>query len=122
MLLARLLPVAALAALACTTSADILRLDPMPRPQTNPDSIQLIGQEPKRPYVVIAIVSARSGFMSVGTESDPIRARLIKEAARLGGHAVLFDTSSLTRVGGDDTERQQLTGKVIVFTDSTGSH
>lgn len=117
MLLARLLPVAALATLACITNADILRLDPMPRPPTHPDSVQLIGQEPNRPYAVIAIVSTQSGF-----GSDLIRARLIKEAARLGGHAVLFDISSLTRVGGDDGERQQLTGKVIVFTDSTRYH
>ncbi len=117
MRLTRVLSVApVLLGFACT-SADILRLDPTPRPATIPSSIQLIGQEPKRPYTVIAIVSAR-GDMIGGNA----RSRLIKEAARLGGHAVLFDTSSLTRVGGDDTERPQLTGKVIVFTDSTSAN
>jgi hypothetical protein len=77
----------------------------------------LIGQEPKRPYTVIAIVSARRELLF-----GEARTRLIKEAARLGGQAILFDTSSLTRIGGDESERQQLTGKVIVFTDSTRSN
>ncbi len=112
---------ALLGALACT-SADILRLDPTPRPQTNPASIQLIGQEPQRPYKVIAIVSAQAGDPGTGNSAEHVRARLLKEAARLGGHAILFDTSSLTRIGGDKSERQQLTGKVIVFTDSTRSN
>ena len=115
MFVTRILPFAAVLGTVACTSADILRLDPTPRPATNPATIQLIGQEPQRPYAVIAIVSAQGG---VGGHA---RSRLLKEAARLGGHAVLFDTSSLTRVGGDDTERQQLTGKVIVFTDSTRS-
>ncbi len=120
MLQTRVLHLAALlGALACT-SADILRLDPIPRPQTNPASIQLIAQEPTRPYKVIAIVSAQS--MGLGDGANQARARLVKEAARLGGHAVLFDANSLTRIGGDQSERPQLTGKVIVFTDSTGSN
>ena len=48
--------------------------------------------------------------------------RLIREAAHLGGHAVLFDISSMTRVGGDESERLQPTGKVIVYADSTQPH
>lgn len=109
-----------LGALACT-SADILRLDPTVRPQTNPSAIQLIAQEPARPYTVIAIVSAQTASTG-GDAPAEVRARLIKEAARLGGHAILLDTNSLTRIGASDSERQQLTGKVIVFTDSTGSN
>ncbi len=107
---------ALLGALACT-SADILRLDPTPRPQTQPDAIQVIAQEPTQPYKVIAIVSARPELMF-----GQARTRLVKEAARLGGDAVLLDNSSVTRVGGDKYERTQLTGKVIVFTDSTASN
>lgn len=121
MILARAVPVALVLGLVACTSADILRLDPTPRPATNPASIQLIGREPARPYKVIAIVSAQSGGPGTGG-AERARGRLLKEAARLGGHAILFDTNSLTRIGGDESERQQLTGKVIVYTDSTGSN
>jgi len=107
--------------LACvTTSADILRLDPKPRPPTDPSTIQMIGKEPSRPYAVIAIVSAHSS-LTLGDVSPEVRQRLLKEAGRLGGHAVLLDASSLTRTGGEN-EHTQLTGKVIVYTDSTGSN
>jgi hypothetical protein len=109
---------AALIILACT-SADILRLDKTPRPRTNPESIRLIAQEPTQPYTVIAIVSARQ---DVG--GDP-RARLIKEAARLGGQAVLLDAASVTRVGtGGEygSSVLQLSGKVIVFADTARSN
>jgi len=60
----------------------------------------------------VAIVSARGGL-------EYARARLIREAAKLGGHAVLLDNGSLTRVGGDEISSQQLTGKVIIYSDST---
>jgi len=120
MSLSRILSItAALGVLACT-SASVLRLDPTPRPETVLSSIALLGQEPTRPYKVIAIVSARSP--GVGDDVSQVRQRLLKEAAKLGGHAVLLDNSSLTTVGGDENARQQLTGKVIVFTDSTGSN
>jgi len=115
MLLTRVLSLSAvLVALACASNSEILVLDPSLRPQTSPQSIRLIAQEPTRPYLVVAIVSARGAV-------DEARHRLIKEAARLGGHAVLFDSSSLTRIGGDETQQPQLTGKIIVYTDSTGS-
>ncbi len=90
-----------LGAVACT-SANVLRLDPLLRPRTNPNSIQLLAREPRQPYTVIAIVSARG------------RKRLLKEAARVGGDAVLLDISSMS--GFDDS----ITGKVIAFTDSAG--
>jgi hypothetical protein len=108
-------PAAALVATLACTSADILQLDTTPRPQTLPTSIQLLGREPERPYTVIAIVSARNDW------NGDVRARLIKEAARLGGHAVLLDAGSVTRIGTgrDSGTLLQYSGKVIVFTDST---
>ena len=117
MILTRVLPAAAvIGVLACvTTTADILQLDQSVRPQTTPQSIRLIALEPAQPYKVLAIVSARGNL-------DEARARLIKEAARLGGHAVLLDNGSLTRIGGDEGTEQQITGKVIVFTDSSGAN
>jgi len=112
MLQMRLLALSALlGGLACAR-ADILLLDPSVRPQTTPQSIRLIAQEPARPYVVVAIVSARGDVESA-------RHRLIREAAKLGGHAVLLDNGSLTRIGGDQSTEQQITGKVIVYSDST---
>jgi hypothetical protein len=103
-----------LGALACTT-VDILMLDTSLRPQTSPQSIRLIAQEPTRPFAVVAIVSAHG-------DMETARQRLIKEAARLGGHAVLLDNSSLTRIPDRESTEQQITGKVIVFTDSSGAN
>ena len=109
---------ALLFAVACT-SADVLRLDPAPRPQTDPKSIQLIGQQPTRPYTVIAIVSAHSSSVGV----DQVRQRLLKEAAHLGGHAVWFDGNGVTRTGSDEVSTMvQLSGKVIVYTDTTAAN
>ena len=105
---------ALLGGLACA-KPDILLIDRAVRPQTSPQSIRLIAQEPTRPYVVVAIVS------TVG-DVETARHELIKQAARLGGHALLFDTSSITRAGGDQGTSPVLTGKVIVYTDSTGSN
>ncbi len=99
-----------LGAVACT-SASVLRLDPLPRPRTNPDSIQLLAREPRQPYTVIAIVSARGGA-GTGDRVDRARKRLVKEAARLGGDAVLFDINSMSDSG--------ITGKIIAFTGSAG--
>ncbi len=115
MLTMRVLSLSALlGALACTT-ADILMLDTSLRPQTSPQSIRLIAQEPTRPFAVVAIVSARGDIVTA-------RQRLIKEAARLGGHAVLLDNSSLTRISDRESTEQQITGKVIVYTDSSGAN
>jgi hypothetical protein len=105
---------ALLGGLACA-GPTILMLDGSVRPRTSPQSIRLIAQEPTRPYVVVAIVS------TVG-DVESARHELIKQAARLGGHAILFDTSSITRSGGDQSSSPVLTGKVIVYTDSTGSN
>jgi hypothetical protein len=96
-------------ATACA-KPDILRIDPTPRPATVPSAIRLIAQEPSQPYKVIAIVSTQS------TRIEAAQRELIKQAALLGGEAILLDNSSLSRIGKDSNE-QQLTGKVIVFLD-----
>ena len=91
---------------ACGVGADVLRLDDVPRPQTVPDSVKLLAKEPSEPYTVIALISVTSADRGV----DALRQRLLAEAARLGGHAVLFDSESLAR--GED---HRLSAKVIVF-------
>jgi hypothetical protein len=98
------------------TRADVFRLDQTLRPQTYPDAVRLIAQEPQQPYTVIALVSVRPD--PVFGSQDDARKRLLKEAARLGGDAVLLGAGSLTRVGtGGESGGSQLllTGKVIVF-------
>jgi len=61
MFLSRVVPLAfVLGTIGCSTRADVMRLDPTLRPQTRPDSVQLIAQEPQQRYTVIALVSVRS--------------------------------------------------------------
>jgi len=117
MFLSRVVPLAVIVGtIGCASSADVLRLDQALRPQTRPDSVQLIAQEPQQHYTVIALVSVRSaGFLG---SQDDARRRLLKEAGRLGGDAVLLGAGSLTRVGtGGEGGGSQLLlmGKVIVF-------
>lgn len=116
MFLSRVVPLAFVLGTIGCTSADVLRLDQLLRPQTHPDSVRLIAQEPQQPYTVIALVSVRSDPLLAS--QDDARKRLLKEAARLGGDAVLLGAGSLTRVGtGGEYGGSQLllTGKVIVF-------
>ncbi len=117
------LPAVIVGTLGCATHADVLRLDSMLRAQTHPDSVRLIAQEPQQSYTVIALVSVRSDPV-LGSQ-DGARRRLLKEAARLGGDAVLLGAGSLTRVGtGGEYGGSELllTGKVIVYTDSARSN
>ncbi len=117
------LPADIVGTIGCATHADVLRLDSMLRAQTHPDSVRLIAQEPQQPYAVIALVSVRSDPV-LGSQ-DGARRRLLKEAARLGGDAVLLGAGSLTRVGtGGEYGGSELllTGKVIVYTDSARSN
>ncbi len=101
---------AALLMAACVKT-DVLRLDAGLRPATEPRAVQVLATVPNEPYVVIALVSVSSADRGV----DALRQRLIREAARLGGHAVLFDAQSLART--DD--RRLLSAKVIVFERTT---
>ena len=69
----------------------------------------------------IAVALAATAVSTQSIQIERARRGLIKLASQLGGHAVLLDNSSLSRIGNDSNE-QQLTGKVIVYTDSTGSN
>jgi hypothetical protein len=93
-------------AVACVNS-DVLRLEESVRPATDPGGIRLIAQEPTEPYSVIALLSVSSPDRGV----EALRERLIREAARLGGDAVLLDSESLARTG----EKRRISAKVIVF-------
>jgi hypothetical protein len=116
MFLSRIAPLAIVMTVAGCRSADVLQLDTTLRPQTHPDSVRLIAEEPQQPYTVIALVSAtRQGWLFFAKSA---RTRILEAAARLGGDAVLLGTESLTRVGtGGEYGGTvvQLSGKVIVF-------
>jgi hypothetical protein len=116
MFLSRVVPLAlVVAAVACSSAVDLFPIDTTPRPPTNPDSIQVLAEEPQRPYKVIALVSAFDGS---GFRPKSARRRLMEAAARLGGDAVLLGTESLRRVatGGElGGTSIQVSGKVIVF-------
>jgi hypothetical protein len=117
MFLSRVVPLAFVLGTIGCMHVDVLRLDETIRPQTQPDSVRLIAQEPKQPYTVIALVSVMPDAQGGGSQ-DGARKRLLKEAARLGGDAVLMGTGSLTRVGTGGEyggTALLLTGKVIVF-------
>jgi UDP:flavonoid glycosyltransferase YjiC (YdhE family) len=109
--IAALLPITLL--IAACIKVDVVTVDPQPHVETPPDAIRVLGQEPDEPYTVIAIVSVSSSNRGL----DALTARMVEEAARLGGDAVLLDTASLQREG----SHRQLTGKVIVFRRDTSS-
>lgn len=111
MSLSRLVPLTVvLAASACLYRTDILRLEPTPRPATRVESVRVLGQEPEQRYKVIAFVSVRPD-LAFHASVERLTRRLAREAAKLGGDAVLLGTESFGRAG----EQRQLTGKVIVF-------
>ena len=106
----RLIPLAVVLSIGCAR-VDVFEVSPRLRPATHPDSVRFLAQEPTQPYTVIALVT-------VMATQRIARKYLLKEAARLGGDAILLGAGSLTRVntGGEIAGTQlQLSGKVIVF-------
>src|SRR2546425_3461656 len=77
-----------------------------------------VGQLADRPAVnrEVGGSSPPAPVRSPQRTSSPRHARLLREAARFGGDAVLLDISSMDHVGGG------ITGKVIAFTDSAGGN
>jgi hypothetical protein len=121
MFLSRAVPFALVIAAGCASrGADVFRIDNAVRPQTHPDSIRFLAEEPKQPYTVIALVNGWNvtrGFL-ITFYRKSARRSLAEAAAQLGGDAVLLSANSLTR-GGADTKWgstfAQVSGKVIVF-------
>src|SRR3990172_6591817 len=74
---------------AACTSADVLRVNPAPRPARAPDSVEVLFQRPSRAFRVIAYVAAANRTV-FGVNSQKLVNRLRKEAAKLGGDAIVF--------------------------------
>jgi hypothetical protein len=119
----RLLFVCALLASSCA-SAEVMRLDNVARPSTEPDSIRVLLEEPAEPYTSIAmVVVSDDGW---GLSLEKIKRRVVAEAAKLGGEAVIVGHQSgragttFIPVGqtwiAADVPEKKLVGKVIVYT------
>jgi hypothetical protein len=84
------------------------RLDQDVRPARAPDSIVVLEEAPEQPYTVIARI-------------DDLRAKIVDEAAQVGGEAVIVGPESKETVflilptGMFPNEQKKLAGEVIVF-------
>jgi hypothetical protein len=98
---------------------DVHRIDSQLRPQRPPDAVEVLTEAPEEPYTTIAVVEASTGAVFRGFED--LRRRIIAEAARLGGDAVIIGEESkesgvlLTGTAQIHTEEKKLSGRVIVF-------
>lgn len=111
------------AALACT-KADILVLDPSPRPAKPADSVAVLLDEPTTPYRSVALIEVSDE--SWGLSLTQLGNKMKAEAAKLGGDAVIIGTTSsssgavIIPVGStfiaSPTSEKKLVGKVIVYT------
>ena len=112
----RLVPLAVVLSIGCTY-AEVFRIDNAIWPQTDPDSVRFLAQEPTRPYTVIALLNVTHD-PNFGSQ-EQARKRLRKEAALLGGDAVLLGIGSMTHImtgGGEYSgSKPMLSVKVIVF-------
>lgn len=88
---------------ACGPEIDRLQVDPTPRAAQSVGAVQILLDEPQRPYQSIALIEARGGDVMSLTK---LTRRLALEAARLGGDALLVSG----RAGKDG-----LQARVIVF-------
>jgi hypothetical protein len=112
------------AALLCScVSAEVLRLDSTVRPATDTMAVELFLEEPTREYVAIALINVTD--QGWGMRLEDLRKRLVSEAAKLGGDAVILSHQEnatgavLVPVGqmwmaGSITEKK-LVGKVITY-------
>jgi hypothetical protein len=113
-----LVPLIVLWASGCV-GADVHRLDSQLRPQHNADEVEVLTEAPEEPYTTIAEVEASTSTVFKGFED--LRRKVIEEAARLGGDAVIIGEESkqsgvlFTATAQIHTEEKKLTARVIVF-------
>jgi hypothetical protein len=114
----------ALATVGCTTTSDVKLLDSTARAPTLQSDIAVLVEETSRPYTAIAMVEVSDQGWGFGLEE--LKQKILKEAAALGGDAVILGTEASlsgtdfvpigdTIFGVDDVEKK-LIGKVIVYT------
>lgn len=110
----------------CGTTADVMRTDATVRAPSDPAAIQVLLDEPSRPYTSIAMVTISDEGYDRSLEE--LKAAMVAEVAKLGGDAVIVGTETRSGgtvlvpagnlyVGGESTKKL-LVGKVIVFRDA----
>lgn len=113
-----LILIACAVAAGCVT-ARFQRLDPQVRPARAPDSVAVLEQAPPQPYTVIARIESSTETVFKGF--DDLRAKLVGQAAQLGGDAVILGPESkkttfiLLPTGMIPSERKTLTAEVIAI-------
>ena len=115
----------------CGTSADVMRIDPTPRPaKATWQEVVALFEEPEREFTRIAIIQADDD--GNGLSFDDVRERIQKEAAKLGADAVIIGMPSTGSSGavivpaGEisvavPVEVKSLTGVAIVWGDGSGN-
>jgi hypothetical protein len=108
--------------MACA-SADVLVLDPTPRPERLADSVLVLLEEPSQSYQTIAFIEVSDDGWDLSMES--LAKKMRKEAAKLGGDAVIVGTQAaeagavIVPVGdmliAAAVGEKKLVGKVVVF-------
>jgi len=113
-----LLMLACVVVAGCVTS-HMQRLDPDVRPARAPESVVVFEQAPDRPYTVIARVESKAD--NIFKSFDDLRARIVEQAAELGGEAVIVGPESrettfiILTTGMFPSEKKTLAAEVIVF-------
>jgi len=108
----------------CIT-ADFIRLDSEIRAETNPEQIEVLVEDPERPYKVIAMIEVSDEGWDFYLEE--LKDRMVIETAALGGDAVIIGIESrdsgtiFTPMGaggfiGTNLKEKRILGKVIVYT------
>jgi hypothetical protein len=83
--------------------------------------VEVLIEAPEQPYTTIAVVEASTGAVFKGFED--LRKKVIAEAARLGGDAVILGEEGkqsgvlFTGTAQINTEEKKLSGRVIVYSD-----
>jgi hypothetical protein len=105
-------------AAGCMT-AKVHRLDQKIRAPRPLETIQVLDEAPDQPHTVIAHIDSKAD--AVFDSYDDLRARIIEEAAELGGHALILGPEStesqpiILATGMIMSERRTLEADVIVF-------
>jgi len=105
-------------AAGCVTS-HLQRLDPTVRPARTPDSVAILEGAPDQSYTVIARIQSQTDTVFKGY--GDLRAKIVDQAAQLGGEAVIMGPESkettflILPTGMIPSEKKKLEGEVIVF-------
>ncbi len=74
---------------SCAPSTDYVASSKYPA--TRPESVEILCEEPRRPYQVIAFVEAKT--VTIFDKPEQIRRKAVEHAAAVGADAVIFTTS-----------------------------